>query len=87
MKRTNRENQPTAYNQETKRCMNSRGKNPSLFVAQPVKWMNLKDSQLSVRIKNVFCIFRHFEFKYRYETVNPSKVFSNSLEVKLNALN
>ena len=25
--------------------------------------------------------------KYRYETVNPSKVFSNSLDVKLNSLN
>ena len=25
--------------------------------------MNLKDSQLSVRINNVFCIFRHFKFK------------------------
>ena len=30
------------------------GKKPSLFVAQPVKWVNLKDKQLSVRINNVF---------------------------------
>ena len=27
--------------------MNSRGKNPALFLAQTVKWMNFKDSQLS----------------------------------------
>ena len=30
------------------------GKKPSLFIAQAVKWVNLKDSQLSVRINNVF---------------------------------
>ena len=30
------------------------GKNPSIFVTQPVKWMNLKDSKLSVRINKLF---------------------------------
>ena len=29
-------------------------KKPSIFVAQPVKWISLKDSKLSVRINNVF---------------------------------
>ena len=28
--------------------------NPSIFVAQPVKWMNLIDSKLSVRINKLF---------------------------------
>ena len=59
--------------------MNSREKNSSLFVAQPVKLMNFKDSQLSVRIKNVFVSSDTLSSDYRYETVNPSKVFSNSL--------
>ena len=35
-------------------------KNPSIFVAQPVKLMNLKDSKLSVRINSFSVPFRHF---------------------------
>ena len=31
-----------------------REKKQSMFVAQPVKWMSLKDSKLSVRITNVY---------------------------------
>ena len=45
------------------------GKNPSLLVSQPVKWMNLKNSQLSVRTyKVVFVSSDTFSSKYRYET-------------------
>ena len=36
----------------------NRGKNPSIFVAQPVKWTNLKDSKRSVRITNVYLLLR-----------------------------
>ena len=44
------------------------GKNPSLLVAQPVKWMNLKNSQLSVRINNVvFESSDTLSSKYLYE--------------------
>ena len=45
------------------------GKNPSLLVAQPVKWMNLKNSQLSVRInKVVFVSSDTYSSKYHCET-------------------
>ena len=67
--------------------MNSRGKNSSLFVAQPVKLMNFNDSQLSVRIKNVFVSSDTLSSNYRYETVNPGKVFFQFAGVKLNSLN
>ena len=63
-----------------------KGKNPSLFVAQPVKWMNI--SQLPVRINTVFFLSSDIlSSKYCHETVNASKVLSNSLDVKLNSLN
>ena len=56
------------------------GKKPSLFVAQPVKWMNLKDLQLSVEYKTFFVSSDTLSSKYRYER-------DAIRDVKLNSLN
>ena len=48
----------------------------STRVENACKMDELKDSQISVRINNGFCIFRHLSSKYRYETVNPNKVIT-----------
>ena len=60
----------------------SSGKNPSLFVAQPVKWMNLKDSQLSLRINNGFCIFRRFKFKISLWNRKPKQGYIRNVKLK-----
>ena len=57
------------------------GKKLSLFVAQPVKWMNLKDSQLSVEQITFFVSSDTLSSKYRYETV-PKQGYIR--DVKLN---
>ena len=58
MKRINQMYKKSKQN-DTTRKFKRREKKPSIFVAQPVKWMNLKDSKLSVRIINVSLSLPH----------------------------
>ena len=45
------------------------GKNPSLLVAQPVKWMNLKNSQLS----DTFSSKYHYETRSQIRLLHPTR--------------
>ena len=59
--------------------------NPSIFVTQHVKWMNLKDSKLSVRTtKRLSVPSWHFMLKI---SLWKNKVIYNLVDAKLNSLN